>query len=239
MAPSQPGRQVQADGLPAADAVRRLVTRGRHATFPLAVSSRAELSAAAETLRTALASDDLHVIASPGAGSARTPSLTVLRLVDRAEIHRLHDRLQALVAEFRELAHRLAAPFQLHVEPACVRGDPYPDELDVDGEAWSLYVHGEHCLFTSADSGTEIEVHTDCPDLIDPWFLLRYAESADRYPDIRAACVEGFHDISRMLTVAAIPLAPNPTARPDACPDEDAPAGGNPGATGSAGDLTS
>lgn len=235
MAPSQPGPQVQADGLPAADAVRRLMTRGRHATFPLAVSSWAELSAAADSLRAALASDDLGVIASPGAGASPTPSLKVLRLVDEAEVHRLHDRLQALVAEFRELAHRLAVPFRVHVEPACLRGDPYPDELDVDGETWSLHIHGEHCLFTSAASGTEIEVHTDRPDLIDPWFLLRYAESADRYPDVRAACVEGFHDISRMLTVAAIPLAAEPTARPD----QDVPAGGNPGATGLASGLTS
>jgi hypothetical protein len=38
--------------------------------------------------------------------------------------------------------------------------------------------------------------------------VLRYAESADRYPEIRAACLEGFHDMSRMLELAGIPLNP-------------------------------
>jgi hypothetical protein len=87
--------------------------------------------------------------------------------------------------------------------------DWYPDQLvEDDGESWSLHIHGEHCLFTSLKSGTEVEVHTDCPDAIDPGFLLSYAESADRYPEIRTACLEGFHDMSRLLELAAIPLNP-------------------------------
>ena len=117
------------------------------------------------------------------------------------------------MAEFCELAHRLAAPFRLEIEPALEQGVWYPDRLEVDGESWLLHIHGEHCLFTSQKSGIEVEVQTDRPEVIDPWFLLRHAESADRYPEIQAACLEGFHDMCRMLALAAIPLDPR-TVKP-------------------------
>jgi hypothetical protein len=222
MPPSHPGPQAPADGFPTADTVRRLVTRGRPATFPLAsAASWAQVLVAANGLRAAVAPDGLLVIPSPGSGSARPPSLKVIRLIDEADVRRLHDQIRALVAEFRELAHRLAVPFRLHVEPACERGDEHPDELEVDGETWSLHIHGEHCLFTSLTSGTEVEVNTDRPDVIDPWFLLQYAMSADRYPSIRTACTEGFHDMCRMLDLTAIPLGHACDENPDAAGTAD------------------
>jgi hypothetical protein len=188
--------------------VLRLATRGQHAKFLLsAQASLSQAQAAADRLRAGLP-NNLLVIASPGAGSANPPSLTVLRLIDKDDADRLRDQLEALVAEFRERAHQLAAPFRLHIEPAYEQGAWYPDRLDVDDETWSLHIHGEHCLFTSLTSGTAIEVHTDRPDVIDPWFLLRYAESSGRYPQIRTACLEGFHDMCRMLDLAGIPLDP-------------------------------
>ena len=207
--PSHPEPQLLPDDLPPPDTVRRLAIRGQHAEFLFSSkASWSQVLAAADRLRAALVPDGLLVIASPGTGSAPRPSLTVLRLIDEDNARRLRDQLEALVAEFRELAHRLAAPFRLQIEPAYVQGVSYPDRLEVDGETWRLYIHGEHCLFTSLKSGTKVEVQTDCPDVIDPWFLLRYAESADRYPEIRAACLEGFHDMCRMLDLAAIPLDP-------------------------------
>ncbi len=209
MAPPDRESQLPPDDLPAPDTVRRLATRGQRAKILLpARASWSQAQAAADRLRAGLALDDLLVIASPGASSVRPPSLTVLRLIDEGDARRLRDQLEALVAEFRELAHRLAVPFRLHIEPAYEQGVRYPDRLEVDGETWSLYIHGEHCLFTSLTSETEIEVHTDRPEVIDPWFLLRYAESAGRYPEIRTACVEGFHDMCRMLALAAISLDP-------------------------------
>lgn len=108
----------------------------------------------------------------PGAGPANPPSLTVLRLIGEEDASRLRDQLEALVTEFRELAHRLAVPFRMHIEPAYEQGVWYPDQLEVDGETWSLHIHGEHCLFISVKNGTEIEVHTERPDVIDPGFLL-------------------------------------------------------------------
>ncbi|QFZ17224.1 hypothetical protein [Saccharothrix syringae] len=192
-------------GLPSPDAVRRLVTRGRPAEFPLPPTVPwSGVPAAAEGLRAGLGADDLLVIASPGAGPGRPPSLVVRRLVDRDEARRLRGPLEALVAEFRDLAHRLAVPFRLHVEPALVGGDEYPDELEAAGETWSLHVHGEHCLFAGLVSGREVEVNTDDPDAVDPGFLLRYAESTGRHAEVRAACVEGFHDMDRMLTLAGL-----------------------------------
>jgi hypothetical protein len=186
-----------------------LTTRGRPARFQLSGQlSWSQILVAADRLRAELP-DDLLVIVSPGAGSARSPLLKALRLVDEADGLRLRDQLQSLVAEFREISNRLALRFRLHVEPAYEQGDWYPDQLvEDDGETWSLHIHGEHCRFTNLKSGTEVEVHTDCPDAIDPGFLLGYAESADRYPEIRTACLEGFHDMCRMLELAAIPLSP-------------------------------
>ena len=196
------------DGLPTPTAVCRSATRGQPAQFQLSGQvSWSQILAAADRLRAELP-DDLLVIVSPGSGSARSPSLKALRLIDEADGLRLRDQLQALVAEFREISNRLALQFRLHVEPAYEQGDWYPDQLVEDGETWSLHIHGEHCLFTSLKSGAEIEVHTDCPDAIDPGFLLGYAESADRYPRIRTACLEGFHDMCRLLELAAIPLIP-------------------------------
>jgi len=209
MSPLYPVPEGASDDLPTPTAVRRLTTRGQRAQFQLSRQvSWSQLRAAADRLRAELP-DDLLVIVSPGAGSARSPLLTALRLIDEADGLRLRDQLQSLVAEFRELSNRLAIQFRRHVEPAYEQGDWYPDQLvEDDGETWSLHIHGEHCLFTSLESGTEVEVHTGRPDAIDPGFLLSYAESADRYPEIRAACLEGFHDMSRMLKLAAIRLNP-------------------------------
>ena len=205
MSSSYPVQEGAFGGFPTPTEVCRLTTRGQSARFQLSGQAGwEEVLVAVDGLRAGLP-DDVLVIVSPGAGA----SLKALRLIDEADVLRLSDQLQSLVAEFRELSNRLAGQFRLYIEPVCELGDWYPDQLvEDDGETWSLYVHGEHCLFTNLLSGTEVEVHTDCPDAIDPWFLLSYAESADRYPEIRAACLEGFHDMDRMLKLAAIPLNP-------------------------------
>jgi hypothetical protein len=90
------------------------------------------------------------------------------------------------------------------VEPAYEQNLDYPDSLDVNGERWSLDIHGEHCRFQGLASGTVVEAHISSPDTLDPWFLLLFAESIDRYPDIRAACIAGFHDMNLMLSRAGI-----------------------------------
>lgn len=98
---------------------------------------------------------------------------------------RLRDRLEALVAEYRELAHRLAMLFRLHIEPAYERGERYPNPLEVDGETWSWHHHDAHCLFADQDSDTEIEVNTYRPNEIDPHFLFairRIHRSLQRHP---------------------------------------------------------
>lgn len=152
--------------------------------------------------------DDLLVILSPGFHSQPTPSLTIQRLIGVDDALRLRGRLEALVVEYRALAHRLAELFRLHIEPAHERGEQYRNPLEVDSETWWWHEHGEHCLFADQDSDTEIEVNTYRPDAIDPYFLLQYAESTDRYRDIHTACLEGIHDMARMLELAAI--SPNP-----------------------------
>jgi hypothetical protein len=190
--------------------VRQLVVRGQEAKylFPAQFTWSQALEAA-DGLRAELAAnDDLLVIVSPGFHSQPAPSLTVRRLIGVDDALRLRDRLEALVAEYRALAHRLAALFRLHIEPADEGDELYQNPLEVDGETWWWHDHGEHCLFADLDSDTEIEVNTYCPDAIDPYFLLHYAKSTDRYGDIDTACLEGIHDMARMLELATIPLTP-------------------------------
>ncbi|MFI6315508.1 hypothetical protein ACIBEK_35825 [Nocardia fusca] len=210
MASSRPNPQRISDDLPAPNTLRQLVVRGQEAkyVFPAQVTWPQALEAA-DGLRAELAADDdLLVIVSPGFHSQPAPSLTVRRLIGVDDALRLRDRLEALVAEYRALAHRLAALFRLHIEPADEGDELYQNPLQVNGETWWWHDHGEHCLFADLDSDIEIEVNTYCPDAIDPYFLLHYAKSTDRYGDIDTACLEGIHDIARMLELATIPLTP-------------------------------
>jgi hypothetical protein len=209
VASSRPNPQRISDDLPAPNTVRQLVVRGQEAKylFPAPVTWSQALEAA-DRLRAELADDDLLVIASPGFHSQPAPSLAVRRLIGVDDALRLRDRLEALVADYRALAHRLAALFRLHIEPADEGDALYQNPLEVDGETWWWHDHGEHCLFADLDSDTEIEVNTYCPDAIDPYFLLHYAKSTDRYGDIATACLEGIHDMARMLELVTIPLTP-------------------------------
>jgi hypothetical protein len=209
VASSRPHPQLISDDLPTPNTVRQQVVRGQEAKylFPAQVTWSQALEAA-DRLRAELAADDLLVLASPGFHSQPAPSLTVRRLIGVDDALRLRDRLEALVAEYRALAHRLAALFRLHIEPADEGDELYQNPLEVDGETWWWHDHGEHCLFADLDSDTEIEVNTHCPDAIDPYFLLHYAKSTDRYGDIDTACLEGIHDMARMLDLATIPLTP-------------------------------
>ncbi|MFI5607092.1 DUF6896 domain-containing protein [Amycolatopsis sp. NPDC051903] len=184
------------------------MARGRPARFPLDPQLNwQQTNAAARALQAELAEDDLLVIASP-AGTRQPPSLTVLHLIGNDDIERFRDRLESLVTEFRELARQLIAVFRQLVEPAYEQDLDHPESLEANGERWSLHLHGEHCRFQSLTSGAVVEVQIDSPDTLDPWFLLLFAESSDRYPDIRAACAAGFHDMDRMLTRTGISISP-------------------------------
>ncbi|RZQ65546.1 DUF6896 domain-containing protein [Amycolatopsis suaedae] len=118
---------------------------------------------------------------------------------------RLRDELDAAVAEFTGLAALLVAAFREHVEPLLEREQPYPDELDAGGSAWRLHVHGEHCRFERIGDGVVVEANTEHPGAVDPYFLLLYLRTSHRYPDLTAACPDGFRDMSRMLTSRARP----------------------------------
>lgn len=183
--------------------IRLRVARGRRLVIPLgeAVDLRAAF-AAAEALRIALPLDVL-VIASP-ARTGSGPTVTVFQLVADSEAATLRSALDALVAEFRQLAGALVAQLRAEVSYVGeVYGD-YPETLRFRDATWYLDPHGEHCRFEDPASGTVVEANLWAPDAVDAYFLLLYAETSGRHRAILDACVEGFHDMCRLLDLAGI-----------------------------------
>lgn len=145
-----------------------------------------EVSAIARRLREELAGESIHVfVAGP-------ETVTALQLVSAEEARRTYPELEALVADFRELARGLVRQL---------------DEGTLDEGVWWAFPHGEHCCFENLETGVIVDAHTDDPDRIDPYFLLRFAETSGGYPGVIGACVHGFHDMCRLLELA-------PTGRP-------------------------
>lgn len=168
--------------------------------LPVDVTDMAAVSSAARALEAALP-EDLKVIASPGA-AGNGPRLVVLRLVDRDEALGLRPELERLVTGFRQRAGALVASLRAEVLPAYDRGDEHPDEVEACGAPWTIEVHGDHCRFEDPVSGEVVEANLHDPDAVDPCFLLLFARTTGRHEAVRAACVEGFHDMCRLLDLA-------------------------------------
>lgn len=155
------------------------------------------VSAVARSLRAALP-DTMLVIASPGA------RLTVLRLITEDEAARLRPELDRLIAGFRQRAGSLVARLRIDVLPRYDSGDEYPHEIEAAGVGWAIEVHGDHCRFEDPVSGEVVEANIHDPNALDPYFLLLFARTTGRHEAVRAACVEGYHDMVRMLDLAGV-----------------------------------
>jgi hypothetical protein len=183
-------------GPPDANEIRRRVTRGRRLVIPVDEPvEMAALMAAGQGLRATLP-PDMHVIASPPA-AGRGPSLTVLQLVTDGEAMALRPALQRLVVEFRQLAAAL-------VDQVPGAGRDCPESVRWQGTTWSVHLHGEHCRFEDPATGVVVEVDRHDPAAVDAFFLLEYAASSGRHGALVDACVEGFHDMCRLLDLAEI-----------------------------------
>ncbi|WP_144122742.1 hypothetical protein [Catellatospora sichuanensis] len=159
-------------------------------------------TAAARALRIAL-EPDAHVIASPGT-TGRGPILTVLRLVTESEAATLHSALDHLVAEFRQSAGALVAQLRAGESRKGDVDGCYPETVRVRDVIWHLDLHGEHCRFENPATGEVVEADINAPETVDPYFLLLYAETSGRHGAVLDACVEGFHDMCRLLDLAGI-----------------------------------
>lgn len=179
--------RLRAHGVPRPAELSRSVVRGRSVVFPLARTDSAVAMELVRALQRALPGD-LRVIGTPG----YPPRLRVMRLISDDEAQRRRADLDLLVADFRALARRLVAAYQVGGEVA------------VDGALWLAHEHAPHCRFEDAASGVVVEAHLDNPDAVDPYFLLEFAATAGRYDRIRSACREGFHDMCRLLDLAGI-----------------------------------
>ena len=51
-------------------------------------------------------------------------------------------------------------------------------------------------------AGALVEADVYDPGRIDPYFLLEYARTTGRHDAVADLCVEGFHDMCRLLDVA-------------------------------------
>jgi hypothetical protein len=167
--------------------IRRQLTRGgRGLSLPLGRDvTMAQASASARRLETALG-PDVTVFASPGGGG---PILRVLQLADAAQVAAVRPALEALIAEFRETAAGLVGQME-HEEVESVR---------YRGANWCADPHGEHCRFENEETGEIVEAQIYFPDRVDPYFLLEYARTSGRHHAVVDVCVEGFHDMCRLL----------------------------------------
>ncbi|GAB4055301.1 hypothetical protein [Catellatospora paridis] len=187
-------------GLPDPVDIGRRVTRGGRLVIRLdEARDMPAATAAAQALRVAL-QPDVHVIASPGT-TGRGPTLTVLRLVTEAEAAALRPALDHLVAEFRQTAGALVAQLRAESQMGDV-DECCPETVLVRDVIWHLDPHGEHCRFENPASGEVVEADINAPDTVDPYFLLLYAKTSGRHGAVLDACVEGFHDMCRLLDLA-------------------------------------
>ena len=188
-------------GVPDPVDIRLRVARGRRLVIPLgeAVTIPAA-AAAAQALQVAL-KPDVIVIASPTTAGGG-PALTVLQLLTDLEAATVRPHLENLVAEFRQAAQALVN--QMEADTSLVSDDEtaYPEAVQWRSATWHLYPHGEHCRFENPVSGEVVEAHIDAPDVVDPDFLLLYAETSGRHRTVVDACAEGFHDMRRLLGLA-------------------------------------
>ncbi|MET9231491.1 hypothetical protein [Lentzea sp. NPDC003310] len=111
---------------------------------------------------------------------------------------RLRPELDRLVAEFRAMARMLVDAL-----PNPDEDDDIPDEVVAGGRTWWVHWHDPHyCCVDEAD--VVVEAHIYYPDLVDPWFLLQYAQTAGGHDAVVEACPAGFHDIARLLDLHGV-----------------------------------
>jgi hypothetical protein len=183
--------------------VRRRVARGRRLVIPVAEPvDMSDLMAAGQALRARLPLD-MHVIASPPTAE-RGPSLTVLQLVTDTEAMALRPALEHLVVEFRRLAAALVDQLPGGAAVLGGAGRDCPETIRWQDTTWCVHLHGEHCRFEDLATGVVVEVDLHDPATVDAYFLLVYAETSGRHRALVDACVEGFHDMCRLLDLAGI-----------------------------------
>lgn len=188
-------------GVPDPSDIRQRVARGRGLFISLDEAMPMPTAAlTARALQVALG-PDVVVFASP---QGRGPVLTVLRLVDDEEAARVRPALESLVAEFRRTAEALVKQMRAGMATGSDDDTDYPESVRYRDATWDLYPHGEHCQFVNVASGEVVEASIYAPDSVDPCFLLEYAQSAGRHGAVVDACVEGFHDMCRLLDRAGI-----------------------------------
>ncbi|GAA0430264.1 hypothetical protein Aca07nite_38980 [Actinoplanes capillaceus] len=181
--------------------IRSRVARGRALVLRLDETvSISAATAAARSLRGALPSD-VTVFASPG---GRGPVLTVLQLVSDSEAATVRPALEDLVAEFRQAADALVGYMNAGSAPVDGIDENWPESVRYREATWYLDPHGEHCRFENAVSGEVVEANIYAPDLVDPYFLLEYAKTSARHEAVVNVCVEGFHDMCRLLDRSGI-----------------------------------
>ncbi|MEU8007449.1 hypothetical protein AB0B66_40350 [Catellatospora sp. NPDC049111] len=199
----EPKHEAILAGLPDAADLARRVTRGGRLVIGLDdATDMPTATATAAALRIAL-QPDVHVIASPGT-TGHGPRLTVFRLVTAAEAETLRPALDRLVTEFRQTASGLVARLRAEATRTGDVGECGPETVLFRDAVWHVDPHGEHCRFEDGASGEIVEAHVDAPDTVDPYFLLLYARTSGRHGAIHDACVEGFHDMCRLLDLAGV-----------------------------------
>jgi hypothetical protein len=166
--------------------IRRRLTRGQGLTVQLGQDvTTQQASASARRLQLALGLEVTVFVSQVG----RAPTLRVLQLADAAQAAAVRPALEDLIAEFREMAAGLVGQME----------DEDVESVEYRGATWWAHLHGEHCRFENGETGEVVEAQIYMPDRVDPYFLLEYARTSGRHDAVLDVCVEGFHDMCRLL----------------------------------------
>jgi hypothetical protein len=164
-----------------------LAVHGRHVVLRFATHDAAAMREAIDRLQAALPDHSVFL--------SGVDTITVLRVLDRAEIERHRAAIAAAIADYR----RTCAALVEHYRAGTL--DP----------AWDAGEHGLECRFEHRETGQLVEApFTELPELprsgrVDPYFFELFVKSTPAWREIAALMATDYHDAARMLEVAGDP----------------------------------
>jgi len=165
-----------------ADELGALAVRDRHVVLRFARCDDASLRAAIDRLGRALPDHSVFL--------SGVDTITVLRVISRAEIERHRASITEAVTAYRRTCDSLVERYQ-------------DGSLD---PAWDTGEHGMECRFEHRETGQIVEA----PLLmrarrVDPYFFALFVKSTPEWRPVADLLVEDFHDAARMLDVLGNP----------------------------------
>jgi hypothetical protein len=160
------------------DELGALAVRDRHVVLRFASYDEASLREAIDHLRRALAEHSVFL--------SGVDTITVLRVIARAEIERHRAAITDALAAYRHTCAELVEHYQ--------NGSLDP--------AWDTGEHGMECRFEHRATGQIVEASLQSRlHRVDPYFFALFVQSTPEWRHVAELIVEEFHDAARMIDV--------------------------------------